>query len=196
MPSEPSTGPDVVTGPSLALIEVASIARGHRVADAMVKRAAVELLRCDAVSPGKLLVLVAGEVAAVDEAYRAGLEVAGDAILDRLILPQAHEQLPGALRGEARAGDVAGVGALGIVETTTVAATILAADAATKAALVRLIEMQLARGIGGKAYFIVTGALAEVEAAVEAAVGAVDAATVRATEIIAAPHEDLVARLR
>jgi len=88
------------------------------------------------------------------------------------------------------------VGALGIVETTTVAATILAADAAAKAALVRLIEMQLARGIGGKAYFIVTGTLAEVEAAVEAALGAVDAATVRATEIIAAPHEDLVARLR
>jgi len=31
--------PDHATGPSLALIEVASIARGHRVADAMVKRA-------------------------------------------------------------------------------------------------------------------------------------------------------------
>jgi len=186
--------PDHATGPSLALIEVASIARGHRVADAMVKRAPVELLRCDAVSPGKFLVLVAGEVAAVDEAYRAGLEVAGDTTLDRLYLPQAHEQLPGAVRGEARAS--VAVGALGIVETTTVAATILAADAATKAALVRLIEMQLARGIGGKAYFIVTGTLAEVEAAVEAAVGAVDAATLRATEIIAAPHEDLVARLR
>jgi microcompartment protein CcmL/EutN len=196
MAPERSTGPEDVKGPSLALIEVASIARGHRVADAMVKRAPVELLRCDAVSPGKFLVLVAGEVAAVDEAYRAGLEIAGDATLDRLVLPQAHEQLPGALRGETRAGDAAGVGALGIVETTTVAATILAADAATKAALVRLIEMQLARGIGGKAYFIVTGTLAEVEAAVEAAVGVVDAATLRATEIIAAPHEDLVARLR
>jgi len=97
------------------------------------------------------------------------------------------------VRGEARAS--VAVGALGIVETATVAATILAADAAAKAAAVRLIEMQLARGIGGKAYFIVTGALDEVEAAVEAGVGVLDAAMVRATEIIAAPHEDLVARL-
>jgi microcompartment protein CcmL/EutN len=186
----------MTTGPAIALVEVASIARGHRVADAMVKRAPVELLRCEAVSPGKLLVLVAGEVASVDEAFRAGLEVAGESTLDKLYLPQAHEQLPGALRGEARAGEASGVGALGILETRTVAATILAADAAVKAARVRLIEMQLARGIGGKAYFVVTGALDEVEASVEAAVGAVDAAAVYATEIIAAPHADLVGRLR
>jgi microcompartment protein CcmL/EutN len=189
----------VSSGPSLALVEVASIARGHRVADAMVKRAPVELLRCDPVSPGKLLVLVAGEVASVDEAFRAGLEIAADATLDKLYLPQAHEQLPRALRGEARAGDAAErdtIGALGVVETRTVAATILAADAAVKAALVRLIEMQLARGIGGKAYFVVTGALEEVEAAVEAALGAVDASAIFATEIIPAPHADLVERLR
>jgi microcompartment protein CcmL/EutN len=179
---------------SLALIEVASIARGHRVADAMVKRAPVALLRCEPVSPGKLLVLVEGDVAAVDEAFRAGLDVAAEATLDKLFLPQAHAQLPGALRGEARAGE--GVDALGVVETVTVAATILAADAACKAAAVRLVEMQLARGIGGKAYFIVTGPLSEVEAAVEAATGAVAPALVAGTEIIAAPHDDFVKTLR
>jgi microcompartment protein CcmL/EutN len=182
-------------GPSLALIEVASIARGHRVADAMVKRAPVELVRCEPVSPGKLLVLVMGDVAPVDEAFREGLEIAGPAVLDKLFLPQAHAQLPGALRGEARAG-AAGVDALGIIETTTVASAILAADAAVKAAVVRLIEMQLARGIGGKAYFVLTGALDEIEAAVEAGVGAVDGTAIVATEIIARPHADLVGRLR
>lgn len=185
-----------MTPPALALIEVASIARGHRVADAMVKRAPVELLRVEPVSPGKLLVLIAGDVASVDEAYRAGLEVAAEAKVDALFLSLVHEQLPGAVRGEARAGARAGVEALGIVETTTVAATILAADAAAKAAVVRLIEMQLARGIGGKAYFVLTGALAEIEAAVEAGLGAVAAGLVCGTEIIAAPHDDLVARLR
>jgi microcompartment protein CcmL/EutN len=185
-------------GPALALIELASIARGHRVADAMVKRAPVELLRCDPVSPGKFLVLVAGEVASVDEAYREGIAIAGadDGVLDRLFLPYADEQLPAALRGEVRTGGVAGVEALGVVETRTVASTISSADAAVKVARVRLVEMQLARGIGGKAYFVLTGALAEIEAAVEAAVGVVEAANVVATEIIAAPHEDFVARLR
>ncbi|HVZ71111.1 MAG TPA: BMC domain-containing protein [Polyangia bacterium] len=183
-------------GDSLALIEIASIARGHRVADAMVKRAPVALLRCEPVSPGKILVLVDGDVASVDEAFRAGRDVAGEQTLDALFLPQAHPQLPAALRGEARAGDASAVDALGVVETTTVAATILAADAACKAAAVRLIEMQLARGLGGKAYFIVTGPLAEIEAAVEAATAAIAAVVLCATEIIAAPHEDLVGRLR
>ena len=54
----------------------------------------------------------------------------------------------------------------------------MAADAAAKAAGVASVEMQLARGIGGKAFFTVTGPLAEVEAAVEAAIGVLDAALV------------------
>jgi len=179
---------------SLALIEVASIARGHRVADAMLKRAPVTLLRADWVSPGKFLVLVEGEVAAVDEAFRQGIDVAAADLVDKLFLAQPHEQLPEAVRGEARAR--ADVDSLAVIETATVATTILAADAATKAAAVRITEMQLARGIGGKAFFTLTGPLAEVEAAVEAGVGAIEAASVRGTEIIAAPHEDLIASLR
>src|SRR5262249_36137332 len=131
--------PDRLMSEALALIELSSIARGHRVADAMLKRAPVSLLRADWVSPGKFLVLVDGGVAAVDEAFRAGLEVAGDRIVDKLFLPQAHASLGRALAGEARSGNV---DSLGIVETTTVAATLLAADAAAKVAAVRLIELQ------------------------------------------------------
>ena len=47
--------------------------------------------------------------------------------------------------------------------------------------------MQLGRGIGGKAFFTVTGSLAEVEAAVEAALGVIDAEHVNTTEIIRRP---------
>jgi microcompartment protein CcmL/EutN len=119
-----------MTSEALALIELSSIARGHRVADAMLKRAPVGLLRADWVSPGKFLVLVDGGVAAVDEAYRAGLDVAADRIVDKLFLPQAHASLWPALAGEARSGSV---DSLGIVETTTVAATLLAGDAASAA---------------------------------------------------------------
>ncbi|HXT97175.1 MAG TPA: BMC domain-containing protein [Polyangia bacterium] len=178
---------------ALALIELGSIARGHRVADAMLKRAPVGLLRADWVSPGKFLVLVEGGVAAVDEAFRAGLEVAADQVVDRLFLPQAHASLWPALAGEPSS---AAVDSLGIVETTTVAATLLAADAAAKAAAVRLIELQLGRGIGGKGFFTVTGPLAEVEAAVEAAGAILEVAQLHATEIIAAPHVDLARKMR
>lgn len=181
-------------GPALAVIELASIARGHRVADAMLKRAPVRLMRAEAVSPGKFLVLVEGDVAAVDESFRVGIDVAGDRAVDTLFLPQPHGTLWPALAGEANAAE--GVESLGVVETTTVAATVRAADAAAKAARVRVTEMQLARGIGGKAFFTVTGPLGEVEAAVEAAVGVLDAALVHTTEIIPAPHADFVAKLR
>ena len=181
-------------GPALAVIELASIARGHRVADAMCKRAPVRLLRADPVSPGKFVILVEGDVAAVDESFRVGADVAGDRVVDKLFLPQPHEGLWPALAGGANAGE--GVESLGSVETTTIAATVRAADAAAKAARVRITEMQLGRGIGGKAFFTVTGPLAEVEAAVDAAVGALDAALVHTTEIIPAPHADFIAKLR
>ncbi len=178
---------------ALALIELASIARGHVVADAMLKRAPVTLMRAEFVSPGKFLVLVAGDVASTDEAFRIGVEVAGDRALDRLFLPHAHASLWPALTHSSRRPTA---DSLGVVETATVAATLLAADAAAKAAAVELFELQLARGIGGKAFFTVSGPLAEVEAAVDAAVNALDAARLMATEIIAAPHADLVTKLR
>jgi microcompartment protein CcmL/EutN len=183
-------------GPALAVIELASIARGHRVADAMCKRAPVRLLRADPVSPGKFVILVDGDVAAVDESFRVGTDVAADRLVDKLFLPQPHAALWPALAGEARAAEGAAVESLGIVETTTIVATVRAADAAAKAAQVRITEMQLGRGIGGKAFFTVTGPLGEVEAAVDAAVGMLDAALIHTTEIIAAPHADLVAKLR
>jgi microcompartment protein CcmL/EutN len=179
---------------AIALIELSSIARGHVVADAMLKRAPVALLRADFISPGKFLVLVEGEVAAVDEAFRRGIDVAGDRLVDKLFLPQPHDELGPAVRGDASARP--GIDALGVVETQTVAATIVAADAAAKAAAVRITEMQLGRGIGGKAFFTVTGPLAEVEAAVEAAIVVLEPAAVLATEIIPAPHDDLAAGLR
>jgi microcompartment protein CcmL/EutN len=181
-------------GPALAVIELSSIARGHRVADAMLKRAPVRLMRAEPVSPGKFLVLVEGDVAAVDESFRVGADVAGDRAVDKLFLPHPHMSLWRALADEVNAAD--GVESLGVVETTTVVATVLAADAAVKAAKVRITEMQLARGIGGKAFFTLTGELGEVEAAVDAAVGVLDAALVHTTEIIAAPHADLAAKLR
>ena len=181
-------------GPALAVIELSSIARGHRVADAMCKRAPVRLERAEPLSPGKFVILIEGEVAAVDESFRVGADVAGDRAIDKLFLPQPHEALWPALAGAAKAGQ--GVESLGIVETTTVAATVRAADAAAKAARVRITEMQLARGIGGKAFFTVTGPLGEVEAAVDAALATIDATLVHTTEIIPAPHADFVAKLR
>ena len=64
--------------------------------------------------------------------------------------------------------------ALGVVETTTVASAIHAADAGVKGADVRLVEVRLADGLGGKGIVLYSGLVADVEAAVEIGVGVLE----------------------
>lgn len=173
--------------PSLALLEIDGIARGYVTADALVKRAPVKILSAEAVTPGKYLLLFAGEVAEVGEALAAGRAIAGDRLLDVLYLPQAHPELLAALP----APRPLAAGALGIVETLGAAGALLAADAACKAARVGLGTLHLARGIGGKGYFTLGGEQPDVEAALEAAVGAVAAGGLVETQLVPAPHPEL-----
>ena len=85
---------------------------------------------------------------------------------------------------------------LGLVETGTVAAGILAADGAAKAADVKLLRLHLARGIGGKSILSLTGELFAVQAAVEAGAAAAEiSGNLVATRIIANPHPDLAAQV-
>jgi len=174
--------------PALAVVEVASIARGLVVADAVVKRAAVRLLRADPVTPGKYVLVFVGSVAEVEEALDAGREAAGSEHIDVLLLSEAHRAIVPALEGvEPPPID----GSLGVLEMRTVAATLLACEKALKAADVTLVALHLARGIGGKGYFVFTGSQDSVEASLEAGDGAVAAELRAGREIIAHPHPDV-----
>ncbi len=153
--------------PAIALLELDSIAVGVLAGDAMVKRAPVESICAGTVHPGKYLVLVGGDVASVEEAFAVGMDVAGPNLLDRIFLPAVHPGVVSALRGE-RAG-TAGE-ALGVVETRTATSTVGAADRGLKGAEVSLLEIRLADRLGGKAYCIFSGTVADVEAAVDLAV--------------------------
>ena len=157
--------------PALALLEFSSIAAGIQAADAMVKRAPIDVIRAGTVQPGKYLVLVGGQVADVEESLAAGREVGGAAVVDLVYLPQVHPEVVGAIVG----GRVPQVtDALGVVETTTVAAAIHAADAGIKGAEVRLVQVRLADGLGGKGIVLFSGLVADVEAAVEIGVGVLE----------------------
>jgi len=173
--------------PALALIEVSSIARGMVVTDACVKKAPVTLLASQPISPGKYITVFWGDVAAVDEAFRAGVETGGDTVVDTLFLPGAAE---GLLEALLKVSKPANVDSIGIVETFTVSATLLSSDAALKAAEVGLLELRLASGLGGKAYYIVTGRLHDVEAAVEAGARILSDGQLTRTEIIQNPALD------
>jgi bacterial microcompartment shell protein len=152
--------------PAIGLLELDSIAFGIRAGDAMVKRAPVEVTHAGTVHPGKYVVLVGGEVADVEEALAAGREAAGASLVDEIFLPDAHPQVVAALAGGRQ--DAAGA-ALGVVETRTVAAIVGAADRGVKGARVDLREIHLADGLGGKAYCLFQGEVADVEEAVELA---------------------------
>jgi microcompartment protein CcmL/EutN len=179
-----------VKGPALGIVELSSIARGHVVADAMVKRAPVELVIARTISPGKYLVLATGDVADVNYAMAEARDVAGTLLVDQLELAQVAEALLAALGGK----HAPHLLSLGIVECISVASTTLAADAACKAADVALAELHLADGIGGKGYFVITGEQSDVEAALAGAVGAIPAAQLTGQELIARPHDDFLHR--
>ena len=154
--------------PALALLDFSSVATGIQAADAMVKRARIDTIRAGTVQPGRYLVMIGGTVADVEESLAAGREVGGNSVLDYVFLPNVHPAVVEAIGG-GRLPDK--TDALGVVETTTAAAAILAADAGIKGADVRLVELRLADGLGGKGIVLYSGLVADVEVAVEMGVG-------------------------
>ncbi|HLD74595.1 MAG TPA: BMC domain-containing protein [Bdellovibrionota bacterium] len=175
---------------SLGLIELSSIARGFIVADAMVKKAPVQLLLSEAISSGKYLVMVGGDVASVEEALKDGRELAESTLVDELFIPQLHEGVKLGLSKQFEKISI--LQSLAIVETKTVASAIVACDEALKASEVSLRDLRLGNGIGGKGYFVVSGALHEVQAAHEAAKNAVEArGTLVRSEVVTQAHEDV-----
>jgi microcompartment protein CcmL/EutN len=153
--------------PAIAVLEFSSIAVGVLAGDAMVKRAPVEVTYAGTVHPGKYLVLVGGDVACVEESHAAGLDAGREVLIDQILLPAVHPEVVRVLRG--MRGRVTREG-LGVVETTTAAAAVGAADRGLKGAEVDLVELKLADRLGGKAYCVFSGAVADIEAAVDAAV--------------------------
>lgn len=175
--------------PALGLVELESIAKGLVVADALIKKAEVKLYISEPMTPGKYVVLFRGAVAEVQESFDEAVAIGGATVLDKLVLTQVHRMLLAGLDGTFEA--LGAQDALGIVETQTIASTVLAADTALKRARVRLTHLHLAKGIGGKGWFTLAGAQHDVEAALEGAAMSVEQRLLVATEIIQRPHRDL-----
>ena len=148
---------------SLGLIELGSIAAGFLATDTMLKAADVELVLARTICSGKYLVLVKGDVAAVESAVRAGTAVCET--IDTFVITNVHPEVPPAIAGLTK---VEALEALGIIESFSVASLIEGADAMVKTANVRLVEVRLAMALGGKAFASCTGTVSDVTSAVEA----------------------------
>lgn len=174
---------------AIGMIELNSIAKGFEVCDVVLKTSEVKLVTSQSICPGKYIVFISGNVAEVQAAVRNGIEAGDRYVVDELVIPSTHEDVFPALYATKNIGDV---DALGVIETFSVVSSIFAADAAVKAASVRLIEIRMAMGLGGKAFCAFTGSVADVKAGVAAGLDAIhDKVMLVSSVIIPSPHDRL-----
>lgn len=173
---------------AIGVLEIASIAKGVIAADTCLKTAEVEMLLSRAVCPGKYLIVVGGEVSAVKASVEASQKTVEE-ISDVTILGNIHDDVFTAILGQS---SVTYEGSLGIIELFSVPSGILAADICAKAAVVQLVDLQLARGLGGKAVLFITGEIGSVNVAIETIEKQMKSTgLLGATAVIPAPHRDL-----
>lgn len=153
-------------GNAIGIVETSSIAKGFQIADAVLKSANVEMIVNRTICPGKYLVMIGGNVDAVTASVEAGLEIGAHTVVDHFVIANIHPSVFPAINGVAEMPEVA---ALGVIESFSVSAIIEAADAAVKATNVDLISIHLGMAIGGKGFVTLTGDVASVQTAVDAA---------------------------
>lgn len=191
----PDLRDDVAMGPCIGLLELCSVARGIEVADATLWEASVTMLFSEPVQPGKYVLLFTGTVQDVSSSLARGRELAGEDLVEELLIEQVHEQVETALRR--RGGRINGeLDAIGVVETRTVASSVRAADVALKTATVDLLDLRIANGLGGKSFFTLTGEVSDVRAAVASGAAlAREVGQLARDVVIPRPHPDLVRHL-
>lgn len=174
---------------AIGMIELTSIARGIYATDRMIKTASVEVVSATPVCPGKFIGIIQGDVAAVESSISVGVETAGEYLVDSFILPNVHQAVFPAITGTTMPDEI---GALGIMESFSLASMIIAADAALKAAAIQALELRLGSGLGGKAYFTFTGDVAAVEAGIDAGKAiAIEKGLLVDIEVIPSPADKL-----
>ena len=84
---------------AIGLLELSSIAVAFEVEDAMLKAADVELLLARTICSGKYLVIVGGDVAAVEASVAAGRAVSREALVEDLVLSGVDRRIFPAIAG-------------------------------------------------------------------------------------------------
>ena len=172
---------------ALGMVECNSVAAGIEAGDGMLKVSAVCLAVAQPVCPGKFILMVRGDVAAVKSSVETGVLIGGENLIDSLVIPNVHPQV---FQAVAAAAEIPELGAIGVLETFSLASSIYAADAMVKAADVRLVEIRLGRGLGGKSFTILTGDVSAVSEAVQVGKSAPQCQGMLArSAVIPAPHK-------
>ncbi len=175
---------------AIAMIELNSIAKGVATGDEMLKVADVELVFAQPICAGKYMVMVSGDVDSIERANEVGKTVAGEFLVDDFVIANVHPSIFAAITATTR---IKHVGSLGVIETFSVASSIMAADAGVKAANVEIIEIRCATGLGGKSFLYLTGDVDSVEAAVDAGIDVLEGTgLVLSHVVIPSPSDEII----
>lgn len=155
---------------AIGVVEYRTVAAGITALDAMVKASQISIVEAQTVCPGKYIAIVTGDLSAVQAAVETARNGYEKHLINHYVLGNPHESIFPAIYA---ASEITDISALGIVETYDVTSILAAADEAAKTAIVDLIELRLARGMCGKSYFLITGEVAAVQAAVDKAIAVI-----------------------
>lgn len=174
---------------AVGIIELTSVAKGIEICDHMIKASEIDVLEAIPMCPGKYVIIMGGKVADVENSVSVAEEEAGVYLVDKLLLAQIDEKV---IKAVNCTSIIQKIEALGIIETYSVASCIQSADTAVKAANVELIEIRLARGMGGKSFITLTGRVGDVKAAVSSGCkSAQEQGLLVGYSVIPSPHEEL-----
>ncbi|MGM0500111.1 MAG: BMC domain-containing protein [Bacillota bacterium] len=140
---------------TIGLLEFKRIASGIEASNQMLKAANVELLRARYICPGKYIVLISGDLSAVKSSINAGVEVAKKDLIKELVIPKINRDLIDMIQN--KKNKVKEIKALGILEYSSIASGIIAADAAVKASEIEFLKIVLGMTTAGKSLIIFTG---------------------------------------
>lgn len=173
---------------SIGLIEFKSIAKGIAATDEMMKAANVSIILASSLCPGKYISMITGDVAAVETAIEVGVTVGDIFCINHFVISNVHESIFPAITGTASYDQIK---AIGIVETMSAITSIMAGDIAAKSASVDIIDIRMARGLGGKGFVVISGDVSAVQSAVQSCEDQLkDTGDIVATTVIPSPNAD------
>lgn len=178
---------------TIGLIELNSIAKGIHIADEILKAAEVTLVLAKPVCPGKYIVLVTGNVGAIQTAINHGVAIGKQYVVNKLIIPNINQQIIPAING---VNEIENLKDIGVLEFFSIASAIVAADAAAKSADIDLIELRLGLGIGGKSFITFTGDVSSIKNAIKVGSNtAIESGMLVNEAVISAPSKELLKHL-
>ncbi|MFO7929495.1 MAG: BMC domain-containing protein [Candidatus Humimicrobiaceae bacterium] len=174
---------------SIGIVEFRSIAIGISAIDKIVKASDVRIVDAKTMCPGKYYIIFSGSVSAVSNSMNIIREEEETFIIDSVNISNVYPEIYPAMFQTAKIGEWK---AIGVIETITSPSIFAAADAAVKATSIDLVEIRVARALGGKNMVIINGDVSSVNEAIRAGISYPQKKDFLVDyRVIASPHKDL-----